>query len=362
LAHAARSADWLVLVTLGNDQTVQTWTQRPRPGPLIRLAQLDAAASSIAVAPGGATLAVGANDGVAYLLDAVTGHQLSRLTGHDGSVTGLAFDGSSRLVTGDSAGTLRVWDVGTAHVRVEHRGAHHGAIRALAIKEGRLLVSGGADGTVRLWNPSALTAAGPPPAELHAPVTDVAIGPDGATVAASTEHGDVALWTTEGRPIGSTFRVTNDAVWAVALGGGGDTLAAAAADEVLSVWSLAQDRQPSRTHELGSHRGGALDAAFVDPTVVVVSSHDGKLHLWDAVSGQAIGSALAVSASPIWHVATSADGTIWTASHDGTITRIDALALDAACAEAGGSFDARQRARLLAGRAPLACRSNNDRH
>jgi WD40 repeat protein len=309
------------------------------------------------VAPGGAKLAVGANDGAAYLLDPVTGHLVSRLTGHDGPVTAVAFDGASRLVTGDSAGTLRVWDGDPARVRVEHRGAHHGAVRALAIKDGRLLVSGGADGTVSWWNPRSLTAAGAPPAQLQAPITDVAIGPDGATVAASTEHGDVALWTTEGHPIGSTFRVTNDAVWAVALGVGGDTLAAAGADEVLSLWSFARGRQPVRIRELGSHGGGALDVAFVDPALVVVSSRDGKVHLWDAVSGQAIGLALAVSASPIWHLATSADGSIWTASHDGTITRIDAIALDAACAEAGGSFDARQRARLLAGRAPLACSS-----
>jgi WD40 repeat protein/energy-coupling factor transporter ATP-binding protein EcfA2 len=351
----ARSADGLVLVTLGADRTVQEWTQRPRPGPLARLTQLDAHASSIAVAPDRGTLAVGADDGSVHLLDPLTGSDRGRLTGHDGSVTALAFDGAGRLVTGDGAGTLRVWDVVTGQMRAEHRGAHHGAVSALALAKGRqLLASGSEDRTVRLWDAVALTGGELPLAELSAPVTDVAVGDDGRTVAASTQRGDVSRWGVDGRPIGKSFTVTNDTVWAIALGPGGDTLAAAGADEVLSAWSLAGGR-PRRTYELGSQRGGALDVAFVNPQVVAVSSAHGDVQLADSSSGQPIGPAIPISASPIWHLATGSDGSIWTASRDGTVTRIDVLALDAACAEAAGSFDARQRARLLAGRAPLAC-------
>jgi WD40 repeat protein len=173
-------------------------------------------------------------------------------------------------------------------------------------------------------------------------------------VAASTQGGDVARWEVDGRSIGAAFAVSNNTVWAIALGADGHTLAAAEADEVLSLWSLAGGR-PRRTSELGSQRGGALDVAFVDSTVVAVSSAHGDVQLWDASSAQPIGSALPVSGSPIWHLAAGPDGSIWTASRDGTVTHIDALALDAACAEAGASFDARQRARLLAGRAPLGC-------
>ncbi len=353
--RAARSQDGLILATLGDDHTLQVWTQRPRLGPVVRLTQLSAHASSIAVAPGGTTLAVGADDGAVYLLDPLTGRQLSRLTGQSGSVTGLAFTGAGRLITGDSAGTMRQWDLSTARVRIEHRGAHQGAINALAIDEARqVLATGGTDGRVRLWAPASLTALGPGRPELSAPVTGIALGANGQVVAASTEHGDVGVWTIAGRPVVKPFRVTNDAVWAVALGGGGRILAAAGADEVLSLWSLADGRGPLRVHELGSN-GGALDVTFVDPGVVAVSSAQGTVQLWDAASGQAIGPILPVSASPVWHLAAAPNGSVWTASRDGTITHIDALTLDVACAQASGSFDASQRARLLAGRAPIAC-------
>lgn len=334
---------------------MQVWTQRPRPGPLTRLAKLAAHASSIAVAPQGNALAVGAEDGTVHLLDPSTGLPRSALKGHDGPVSAVAFDGASRLVTGDSAGTLRAWDTSTGTVVVEHRNAHRGAVRALAIQGDELLVSGGTDRTVRFWDPRRLAAAVSSPAQLQSPVTGVAIDPDGKTVAASTEHGDIGRWTAAGRPI-DVLRVTNDAVWAVALGGD-DALAAAGGDQVLSLWSLADARKPVRTHDLGSHAGGTLDARFVGAGIIATSAGDGKVRLWDASSGQAIGPPLAVTASPIWDLAASADGSIWAASRDGTVTRIDALALGAACVEANESFDGRQRARLLAGRPPLACGS-----
>jgi WD40 repeat protein len=355
LTRAGRSGDGLVLATLGDDRTLQVWTQRPRPDPVVPLATLGVLASAMAVDPSGATVAVGGDDGVVHLLDAVHGQERARLAGHDGAVTAIAFAQEGRVITGDSAGTLRAWDEVAGRIVVEQRGPHRGAVSAIAVA-GDLLVSGGADRTVRLWHAGTLTPRGGAVANLPAPVTDVDVAPGGRVIAASTEAGGVARWGADLRPIGTVVAVTDNAVWAVALGEDDDTLATAGADEVVSLWSLS-GRTPRRTHELGGHGGGALDVAFVEGGIVAVGAADGSVHLWHAASGLPVGAALRLAGSPVWHLGAAPDGSIWAASRDGTVSRIDVLSMDAACAEAGASFDARQRVRLLGGKAPLACRA-----
>jgi WD40 repeat protein len=217
----------------------------------------------------------------------------------------------------------------------------------------RAIVSGGADGTVGRWNPTTLEPMGDRLGPIGAPVTDVAVSADGAMLAASTQRGDVARWTSAGRSAG-TFMVTNDTVWALAFGPH-DTLAAAAADETLSLWSLTGNGKPQRVQDLASHRGGALDVAFVDPETVAVTAGDGRVRLWDVTTGASLGAGIEVTLGPLRYLATAPDGTIWTADPKGLVSRIDALVLPAACEAAAASFDARQEERLLGNKPPLAC-------
>jgi WD40 repeat protein len=217
------------------------------------------------------------------------------------------------------------------------------------------VATAGAEGVVRLWDVDGLAARGDPLGPLAAALTDVTISADGRTVVAAAANGEVARWSTAGRAAGSPFAAEDNTVWAVALSPDGATLALATDDEVVSLWRLDGDRPPVRLREVGSHGGGALDVGFVDGWTIAVTSRSGDVRLWDVSSGQALGPPLLGAGSAAWHLATTGDGTVWTATQAGAVVRIDALSGGVACAVAAESFDGRQRGRLLGGQDLTAC-------
>ena len=355
---AARDTSARLLVTLGADRTLQVWTERQRPEAVRVVSRLDVKPTALAATRDASLLAVGGADGAVRLLDVATGQERSLGGRGRGSVTGVAFIGEDdRLATARSDGTLTVWETG-GRILAQRKRAHDRSLTSLAASRGARpwLATGGADGTVRLWDAADLAPRGRPLGSLDASVTDVAFAPGAQTIAASTQRGRVARWSLEGELL-QDFSAVDDTVWAIAPGAA-DTLAVAAADEVLSLWTLPAARPARRRHEIGSHRGGALDVAFADPATVAVTAADGRLRMWDVASGAPIGPSISVSKmqTPLRHVAAGPDGVLWTASEDGEIARVDALSVRAACAAAAASFDRRQRARLLAGRPSLACR------
>ena len=103
--------------------------------------------------------------------------------------TGLGFlrsvafspDGS-RLASGGDDGIVRIWDVKKPDDPREILQGHHGQVNSVAFDPAdRWLASAGADGTIRLWeltDPTAILPAGEP-------VTAMALGPGGATIATS---------------------------------------------------------------------------------------------------------------------------------------------------------------------------------
>ncbi|MEX2587406.1 MAG: protein kinase [Actinomycetota bacterium] len=352
ITQAGRSAGGETLVTLADDRTIQVWTERARPGAVVEIGDVGARPRSMAVSPDGRVLAVGTGAGDVVLLGE-DGDRRPGFGGHSGAVSAVGFAGPSMLITGDEEGVLRLWNADSGELLSE-RPAGGGAIRTMAVGGGRsLLVTGDEGGVVGFWDAGSLepiTEA----ARLGSAITDVAIGGSAPTVAASTRRGEVGLWDGAGRNIGEPLRVIDDTVWGVALHPAAQILAAAGADEVLSLWSLEDSAAPERTRELGSHRLGALDVVFVDPGTVAVGTGEGLVQLWDAASGQRIGPGLEVAAGPVRYVVGS-QGTVWAAADSGKVVRIDVLDVRAACSAAASSFDARQRERLLAGRPSVAC-------
>ena len=98
-------------------------------------------------------IAVGLYNSGIIIIDAITGAQLSFLSGHTRWVSSLTFslDGTL-LVSGDYGGTIKLWDVQTGVVAQTLEG-HTGYIGCVSISpDHTTIASGSEDKTILLWN------------------------------------------------------------------------------------------------------------------------------------------------------------------------------------------------------------------
>lgn len=158
------------LVSAGADGVAFLWPELPGNG-RVQLTEQSSGMESVDISSDGRTVVTGNVDGQLVLWD-TSGREALRSDrptqpGHEGSVTGVAFDPSGRwLVTGDEAGTLRLWEAGPDLESLGVLG-RVGPIEAIAAVPGRgALISVGAGGAVRWtlavddWRATACAVAG----------------------------------------------------------------------------------------------------------------------------------------------------------------------------------------------------------
>lgn len=100
-------------------------------------------------------VAVGSEDSNLYLLDAASGLELSRLTGHSAGISAVAVSADGRLIASGSLDrSVLVWDTATGK-KLSQIGPHEGAVVALAFAPGSGLVASASPGSpIRLWDPA----------------------------------------------------------------------------------------------------------------------------------------------------------------------------------------------------------------
>ncbi len=382
IASLQFSADGKHLLSGGADGTLRWWQLPQAPslfqdnsGPISRFV-VDAAGKLAA--------SIGVVDGKPAILIrdlAQDGKLIGRLIGHEAAVNAIAFDSRGRhLVSGDAANTVRVWNLAdpkfpelaqiaaagpvtavalnttatqvfaatSDHVigcwqlsdatELRKFTGHGGAVRSLLV-DGNVLYSASADGTVRAWN--ADSGAAIRTINHGAPVTGLAIAPQGKTIASVGTDKNVKIWQGSNGaalaslaghtadPIDIRFNadatrlvsLANDGVvlWDVAksrrlesiassqvewrgIGFVGDTLVAGVADGAIHRF------QPSLLHIVDGHPGGVTSAVIVaNNTRVAAAGVDKSIKLWNLADGK-LAATFTGSTSDKSRLAVTADG------------------------------------------------------
>ena len=280
----------------------------------LRLTRLDAAGEGAELEPTGVRsavfgpggwLAAGGEDGAARLWwpDGPQGASSTRLGGHEGPVTVVAFlAGGRRLATGAGGDRPRLWDLGrhdptgpAEPAVLGGRGrtsGHAGPVLALTFMEDGRLLTGGADRKLGAWDassedphPAWAELPGPPD-----PAAVMALTPDGRTAALATGGEVVVLGLQPGRP--ATVRATlphGAPVAALALSPDGRRLATGLAapggGAEVRLWDLGS--RPPASRLLRSHEGRVDALAWsADGRWLVTGGGGDAARLYEAAGGE----------------------------------------------------------------------------
>ncbi|KAJ7150705.1 WD40-repeat-containing domain protein [Mycena filopes] len=306
--------------------------------------------NSIVFSASGLYIISGSNDETARIWEVSTGQEVRRLTGN-GPVTAVAFSADDSLVTTGSGlvgGTVDVWDFATGKHRHELTG-HQTSVSCIAFSQDGMRVMASADSTVRVWQLST----SPPPILLESngvATQSVAFSPDGlSAISSSSGKTDVRLWeVTTGRQLGRLSLdtladpdIVKDAVGFSPKGfprtflppivdGSASanrlvvspdrSLVVSISDSIMHVWNLSSKKCLRQL--IGHHKNINAVAFSLDGTRVISGSDDATLRVWNPLTGQQVytlrghdGAVLAVESSTdgLLGISGGADGTarIW---------------------------------------------------
>jgi WD40 repeat protein len=235
--------------------SLQAVDEVPRPGGAVK------AVAALRLASGRAVAVTAGKSGVRIWDLPLEPSRYRQVTGHDDEVltvaAGTGPHGEALVVTGDSAGRLRIVDPEEAVVVGVVEG-HGNRVTGLAVErtsDGRsIAVSGGADGIVRSWDLPGLDRDGPGRA-----------APPAAVLAREPV---IRLWRLDdGRELGEDVSTQSHLMTAVAVG-------------------CLADGVPIAVTDAGGAPPGALVGVATAPrpaggTVAVSASRDGQLRFWD---------------------------------------------------------------------------------
>jgi WD40 repeat protein len=122
--------------------------------------------------------------------------ELMQLQGHDGPVNSVAFsrDGS-KIISGSSDKTIRVWDASTGIEMLPPLRGHNGWILSVAFSpDGSKIISGSDDKTIRVWDASTGAEMLPPLRGHDHWIRSVAFSPDGSKIISGSDDKTIRVW------------------------------------------------------------------------------------------------------------------------------------------------------------------------
>ncbi len=235
---------------------------------------------SVAFSPDGSTVLTGDSDGTVRLWDAGSGGEIGCLEGHGGLVRSVAFspDGSTVLTGGDD-GMARLWDVDLG-AEIDRLEGHRGSVMSVAFSpDGSTVLTGGSDRTARLWDASRGAEIGR--LEGHGDwVSSVAFSPDSRTLLTGGGDGTARLWDADSSTEILRLEGHRDWVSSVAFSSDSATVLTGSSDGIARLWDAWSGAE---LHRLEGHEGWVRSVAFSpDGEMLLTGGDDRTARLWDA--------------------------------------------------------------------------------
>jgi WD40 repeat protein len=278
---------------------------------------------SVAFSSDNSRIVSGSSDHTVRIWDAVSGAVLHALDGHTSSVYSVAFSSDgSHIVSGSGDRTVRIWDAvsgAVLHTLEDHIETVYSVAFA---SDGLRIVSGSGDKTVRIWD--AVSGA-----VLHTlyghinPVMSVAFSSDGSHIVSGSHDHTVRIWDAVSGTVLHTLDGHTSSVYSVAFSSNGSHIVSGSDDRTVRIWDAVSG---AVLHILDGHTSSVYSVAFSsDGSHIVSGSGDRTVRIWDAVSG-AVLHILDGHTSSVYSVAFSSDGSrIVSGSDDCTVRIWDAV-------------------------------------
>ncbi|REG27009.1 WD40 repeat protein [Archangium gephyra] len=272
--------------------------------------------------PDGSRIITSNSEGLARIWDVASGRPLVTLKGHTGPVRSARFDSAgARAATAGQDGLARVWDVASGKLLVTLSGHTDAVWDARFSPEGSRLLTLSRDGTVRTWDAASgrhlLTLVRRPEQ-----VGFAMFSPDSTRIVTAGGDGTMRIREVESGGLLVTLTAHSGAVLTARFNPEGTRIVTAGLDGTARLWDAASGRLLAT---LSGHADGVLGATFSpDGTRIVTASLDGTARLWDAATGRLLAT-LVGHTGPVVDAGFRPDGArVVTASEDGTARLWDA--------------------------------------
>jgi WD40 repeat protein len=264
---------------------------------------------SCAIDPPDRVAAVATIAGPVTLWSLENGARISTLRGHAKGTTSCAFDAAGRVYTGGLDRLIKVWNAVSAEELAVWKG-HLSSVTSIDVApDASRLLSGDTQGTLRLWSGRGEPLA---VAEAHTDmVTSCKVHPAGHTAVSASVDGILLTWDLTGDSLDLIGRRRVGEAFSLSFSGDGTLLALAGWHGLSAVTKLDDERMCLLPSSTSIVRACALSR---DGNVVAYAGWDKLLRVYDLRSGREV--AVLITEADLMSCAMTSDGSVFVVGSD----------------------------------------------